>query len=223
MIRFLLKKNPYFGIPFEIYLILGGFFIVFTQKGDLVLWFNTLHNPVLDQIMVVFTLGGSGLLGVLCILILLFYRFYHSLLLAVTFGLTVGLVTLLKHTLFTNFDRPLKYFGENSGLHLVEGVTVHSYNSFPSGHSAEAFAVLAMLSFLVKNQKLGLFFFFLALIISLSRPYLVQHFFMDTYAGAGIGVMISSLVFYFFEKKTNLKEKDFWNRKLGQRKELLEK
>lgn len=214
MFRFLSEKNPYFGVPFELYIVLGGIFIAFTQKGDVVIWLNTLHNPVLDQIMAGFTLGGSGLLGVFCILVLLFYRFYHALVMAVSFGISAILVGILKHTVFANFDRPLKYFGENAGLHLVEGVTVHSYNSFPSGHSAEAFAVLAMLSFFVKNQKLGLLFFFLALIISLSRPYLVQHFFMDTYAGAGIGVMISSLVFYFFETRTTLKEKNFWNKKL---------
>ena len=69
------------------------------------------------------------------------------------------------------------------------------WNSFPSGHTACAFAIYFCLSMMVKNNWLKFFFFFLALLTAFTRVYLSQHFFMDVYGGSLVGAF-SALVAY---------------------------
>ncbi len=101
-----------------------------------------------------------------------------------------------------NIYRPAKYFElfENYKLHLVEGVKIHSLQSFPSGHTATAFSIFLTLALITKNHVLKLFCFVIAVLVAYSRVYLSQHFFVDIAAGTVIGVVFIVLAFYYFER-----------------------
>ena len=96
--------------------------------------------------------------------------------------------------------RPSKFFElyETYKLHLIDGVKMHSLQSFPSGHTATAFNIFIMLAFIVKSNTLKLLFFIMAVLVAYSRVYLSQHFLMDITAGSVVGVTIMVLVFIWF-------------------------
>ena len=59
-----------------------------------------------------------------------------------------------------------------------------------------AFAIFTLVALLIKNKKGGaLVLFILAIIVGLSRIYLVQHFLKDVYLGGIMGVLIAFLIF----------------------------
>jgi len=51
---------------------------------------------------------------------------------------------------------------------------------------------------------LGLLFFLMAFLVSISRIYLLQHFFVDTYFGAIIGVVTTLICYHLFERSEKL-------------------
>lgn len=208
----LIKKQPLFFSLFLTYLILGAYWLLNQEKGGFVLWLNARHTPFWDGFFKYFTFLGDGIFFGIIVLVFLMYRYYYALMGLVTF-LTSGVLfsQVLKKTIFRSFPRPKGYFGEDFPLNYVEGVTAHAHQSFPSGHTATAFALFCMLSLMVKNKAWGVLFFICAWLVAVSRSYLILHFFIDTYFGAIIGVLCGLLTFYFFEK-SNLSQNPKWQR-----------
>ena len=134
---------------------------------------------------------------------LLFYRAGASLFVLVS-QLALGIVThIIKVTVAA--PRPKLFFGNNFpnvALHRVEGVVVHSTNSFPSGHTAAVFSLMLCLTLIFnKKPQLTPIFFILAVLAAYSRIYLSQHFAEDVLAGSLVGVLITLLVYYFYQRK----------------------
>jgi membrane-associated phospholipid phosphatase len=111
-------------------------------------------------------------------------------------------VNLFKKVFLDEMYRPSKYFElfETYKLHLVEGVKLHSLQSFPSGHTATAFSVFLMLALITKNRWGKLALFFGAVLVAYSRVYISQHFLIDITAGSIISVVLMVLSFYWVEK-----------------------
>ncbi len=106
----------------------------------------------------------------------------------------------LKH--YFNHPRPLTYFlkaFDNFPVHLIDGVHYHSgHNSFPSGHTMAAFSIFTALALFTKNKYFQLLYFVLALLVGISRIYLVQHFLDDVIFGASVGVILGIIAYYIF-------------------------
>lgn len=93
-------------------------------------------------------------------------------------------------------------------LHIIKGVDVHSFGSFPSGHTATAFTFALLIGLLIQSTGLSLLCIFAALLISYTRIYLSQHFPLDVAAGmivAVLSVSLSLLIQKWFDKKRYLK------------------
>ena len=74
--------------------------------------------------------------------------------------------------------------------------------SFPSGHTMSAFALwTSMAIFFRKNDIWAFSFLIVAILVGVSRVYLVQHFPEDVLLGSFLGVFIAFFVDYFFERK----------------------
>lgn len=194
------SKNLYFFTLLVCYLFLGCFVLFSVRKGDEVIWLNQFHATFSDFFFQYITHLGDGLFCVLLSLsFLAFKKYKNALLIFLSFASSGILAQLLKRLAFPDMPRPTAYLSEkNINWHFVEGVEILSSNSFPSGHTATAFATFLMLALISKHKVwAGVFFFLLAFLVGLSRMYLLQHFFIDTYFGAMLGVVCTLLVYYF--------------------------
>jgi len=73
-------------------------------------------------------------------------------------------------------------------------------HSFPSGHSASAFALCLSLAIILKKRVWQLAMFLAAITIAYSRVYLSQHFLVDIWAGSAIGTLVAA-VYWQYEQK----------------------
>lgn len=209
-----LPKNRTFFILLALYLVIGLLFLLQTAHGDGILWMNARRSPVFDWFFLYGTRLGEPITYLILTLLLLFVQFRTALVVPLIGFSALGLSHLTK-ALFLQ-ERPMTYFQRlnrweelqiQEGYQLAEGLT-----SFPSGHTLSAFALFGFLAF-SSSQKgwtaVGLFG--LALIVAISRVYLVQHFVEDVLFGSIIGVLLALfwhwLQFVLFPERVR-----FWNR-----------
>ena len=221
MIR-IIRENKGFFACFAIFVVAGAWYIFEYPKGHDVLLLNRLHGGFIDYIFRFLTYLGDGYAYVVFILLLLFFRFYYALI-ALVSSIGGGLLgQLAKRIFFPDQPRPKLYFKDLKDLSFLDGVEVHSYFSFPSGHTITAFTIFLLIALMVNNKRLGMLFFCGAFLTGISRIYLVQHFFMDVYAGAIIGTMVTLLVYYIFHKFINVDKNPWLNRRLYRRTKAVE-
>lgn len=101
-------------------------------------------------------------------------------------------------------------FSNQSLIHYVKGVTIHSINSFPSGHTGTAFTYALLIGLFTKTKFWVLPAFVGAILVGYSRIYLGQHFPLDV--GAGILVAFSTMLLslpiqMFFSKRQTQNQK----------------
>jgi membrane-associated phospholipid phosphatase len=196
--RGFLRNNSSFLILYLITIVFLLPFLLFLPKGNIHLYINNLHSNWTDSFFKYITNLGSGLFVVFVALVFLFISFRKTIIIAVS-GIVCGIsVQILKQIIFKEMVRPSKFFEGVRSLHLIDGVTMLSYNSFPSGHSASVFALCLCLAAYSRYKIWKIILFFIALIVAFSRVYLSQHFLIDTYFGSLIGVLMASITYIYF-------------------------
>ena len=159
-----------------------------TEKGTLELWINSYHNVPSDIFFKNITHLGDGIILIAPILVLLFVRYSYTILLTWATLIHMLVVVLCKRILFHGIPRPAEYLADIP-FYTVPGVSLHHWNSFPSGHTASAFMLACILSMIFSKKVWPQIIFLLtAILIGFSRVYLMQHFFMDVLAGSLAGV-----------------------------------
>lgn len=73
------------------------------------------------------------------------------------------------------------------------------YLSFPSGHTTTAFALAVVLAHFFPGGRA--LWFLLAVLVGLSRLYLVEHFLADVVAGAGLGFAVGWAVVWLSNRR----------------------
>ncbi len=201
----ILNVNRYFVVPYLVFLLISIVTIIFVSKAQIHIELNKLNSPFLDQFFKRVTLLGNGIFYLLLLIVLLLYSYRWSIAFVASVAISNLMVFIGKQILFKEALRPTLYFEiyGNYKLHLVEGVKLHTLDSFPSGHATTAFTLFIMLAFVVRNNTLKFLCFVLALLIGYSRIYLSQHFLVDVVAGSVIGV-ISVLLMWYLSKKWEL-------------------
>lgn len=198
----LLKENRWFLIPTLVFLLIAIILMFSYSKTELHILSNEANSPFLDFFFKYTTHLGDGKMIAVLFIVLLFvkYRFAFAFL-AGSLSASVA-VNLAKRFILNENYRPSKYFEifETYQLHFVEGVKIHSNNSFPSGHTATAFNVFFTLALLTKNNGLKFLYFVLAVLIAYSRVYLSQHFLIDITASSVIGILFILIFWVWFEK-----------------------
>lgn len=207
----LLKDNSPFLIPYLLFLTAGAILIGKYEKGNEILYINSLHSTFFNHFFVWVTKLAElpGLIFVL--LVTLYISYGKGLITLLNILATAGLVQFLKHVVFDSQVRPAEFFKNTHDLLFVPGVQMAYHNSFPSGHTATAFAMFFTLSLFSKNKWMGSLFFVLALLVGISRVYLMQHFFRDVYVGSAIGVLVPAVLWLTFAQSgyyTRLKWRD---------------
>ena len=193
-----LQENLYFSIAFLDFIFIGGLALLLLQQGDLLLYFSEHRTPFWDFFFSYGTKLGEEWAYVGCLIYFLFIRFRYALLIPIT-GLIVTIISFLSKSFFLH-PRPSTYYkalGSFGDINLVEGVyVVKGLSSFPSGHTMSGFTLFTLVALLVsKKRGMAVLLFSIALIVGLSRVYLVQHFLKDVYLGSIMGGIIALLIF----------------------------
>ncbi|MGB0167575.1 MAG: phosphatase PAP2 family protein, partial [Luteibaculum sp.] len=103
--------------------------------------------------------------------------------------LGAGLVVILgKLWLFAEVKRPKTVMDHYEFYHWVEGVSLRSNHSFPSGHTQAAFSVFCFFSLCTQNKVLQSLCLVAAILVGYSRIYISQHFLPDVVVGSFLGV-----------------------------------
>ncbi len=172
-------------------ILLIGFIISLTrEKGDFFLRVNEAHTPFLDQFFKLATYLGEGWLFAIILVILLFIRYSWFLILAIAAVIQILVVNIFQRGLAADWPRPVQFYKDTGiDLNLVDGVDVHYWHAFPSGHTATAFTIAMFFIFITKRAWLEIVLLALAVLVGLSRIYFAQHFLVDVVGGAFVGVM----------------------------------
>ncbi len=207
MIRFL-RKTKVFSIPF--FVLVGGLsvLLLFYSKVEVELWVNARNSTFLDYFFRYFTNLGDGLAAILLSLGFIFFNIRKGILLLSGFLLSGFIIQVLKNLVFPDILRPVALMGQTYSLHLVEGVRIWSFYSFPSGHTGTAFALFFCLAAFTERKWLQFTALIFAALIAYSRMYLSQHFLPDVITGAVIGTFASLSLLVLFEQKNLFRNLD---------------
>lgn len=148
-------------------------------------WIQTLHTPVGDTVMCLITkLGDAGIFWILLTLVLLILPKTRRWGVILAAGLVVDLV--LCNVILKPLVERIRPFDVNTAVQVL--ISKPKDYSFPSGHTAASFTVVAGL-YLAGAGKLWKPALVLAVLIAFSRLYLYVHYPTDVLGGIIVGLM----------------------------------
>ena len=193
----ILFQQRYFLIPFLIVIITGFFLMLVFSKTELFLWINSQYNPFFDQFFKFNTLLGDGWMTIVVVCGMLFFKYRYAVLMTLAYAYSSMAVQILK--ILFNAPRPVKFFENITPIRTIDGYAMHEWNSFPSGHTASAFTLAVVLSYILSYKYSHWILIPLAVLTAFSRVYLAQHFMEDIIAGSLIAVIMTLQLIYWLE------------------------
>ena len=218
-----IKGNSVFLVLFAIVFTGIGIALLTIDKADLHLWLNSYHTSIGDWFFRHYTRVPEYAVYIIA-LFMLFWKAGASIYLLSAEALGGIVVQIVKH--IVRAPRPSVFFdlkNHPDALPVVDGVRLHSSNSFPSGHTNTFFILFFVVSIVVwyylwyerkhdsnhstqQVDKQGLCYsiilqvicFILAIMGAYSRIYLSQHFAADIFAGGIIGIASVLILYPFF-------------------------
>jgi len=148
---------------------------------------NAYHPFLLNVFFINYTFIGDGIFALCLIAAIFFYykRKQQGFALLYSFLISGLLVQLIKN--LVDSPRPRLFFEAGQYLHFINGVSLANNSSFPSGHTATAFAIATVMALMLKDKSWQLLLLIAAVLVGYSRIYLAQHFLLDVIIGALIG------------------------------------
>lgn len=191
----LLAKTKVFLTCYMLFLIAGGILLLLMPKGDEIIFFNSIHTRFLNQLFYYITHLAEWPVVVFILIVGIFSSLGRGLVVAIIMGLLAIPINILKKVVFADMVRPSVFFQNKVVLDFIPGLIILQQHSFPSGHTASAFAMFFLVNVFVGDGKWGIFTFLVALAVGISRMYLLQHFFIDVYFGSLIGVSFAFILY----------------------------
>lgn len=187
-------------------------------KPELHMLLNSYHSSLQDTFFKYYSMLAEWPLYAIALLPLLWKKVKMTIFFAMC-ELTGGsILQILKHIIST--DRPVSVFEHYAymDLPLVQGVTMHHGNSFPSGHASTFFmfctccVIIQAYSYIQRDKpySLGKKILFNTMLIALlvvaavgaySRVYLSQHFLADVCVGSVIGFITPFMMYLLLWNK----------------------
>lgn len=193
MIRNSHKNLVIIKLLYIVFFVVIFWFVYMETKRELHLAINSYHSSFFDIFFKYITHLGDGIMFGVLVVLFFFKNKRVSLIVAFSGILTLLLTGFFKKIVFKGMPRPIEFFGKDNALHLIEGVKMAHWNSFPSGHTMAAFAIATVLIYTTTNFYLRLLYLLLAILAGFSRVYLSQHFMMDILAGSALGIFAGLL------------------------------
>lgn len=215
--KMLLKSKTYF-ILLILWLIFLCIPILIFSKENSFIAVNIHRSLFMDILATGFTAMGDGLFVIALIIILfLCKRRLISINLLASYLISGLVAQILKHIF--PLPRPFGVIKDHI-VYTAPWSHLHTWGSFPSGHTTSAFAAATTICLFTKSKKLKIVVFCMACMTAYSRVYLGQHFIEDVWFGTLFGTLSSIFCFMIFlawvkhreskqSIKSNLFEYDF--------------
>jgi membrane-associated phospholipid phosphatase len=198
----LICKNSLF---YKINLLLIITFVVFLcvfSRTEGFIFLNNFHTKNLKIFFQNITFLGDGLFTFLVSsVILVFFKKHRKLaLLLILAYLLSGIFSQIFKTIITS-PRPSVYFAAHKYKFYLDTFANSrvGFRSFPSGHSASAFAMATVFSTYFTRKHFTVFSLVFGILIGYSRIYLAHHFLIDVLGGALIGILFASLSIVWYD------------------------
>lgn len=191
-----------FVFTFLLFELAGVLFVLTHSREEQMRLINLNHTVFFDYFFLFITSTAEVVLPIIVLFYIIFKKRELIKPYAFSYAMSTLVVQVLKHLVFSSALRPISYFKSSLiNWHLVEGLTINEFNSFPSGHTNAAWWMYFWLAFLLPSNMLGFLMGLLAFGVAYSRVYLFQHFPIDTLFGAFFGFSSSMIAYYFFVLK----------------------
>jgi membrane-associated phospholipid phosphatase len=211
----LLFQNRWFLVPFLLVWLAAGFCQFYYTQNYISISFNQAWTPSLDLIFKYGTHLGDGRFIAFSSFILLLFSYRKALLVLFSYCASGTVTLLFKCLIFPLAPRPSQVFSKSlPWLHSIPDISLLSFSSFPSGHTASAFALFSLLALFSHNSLLRFLCLFPAVCVALARVYLLQHFLIDVFVGASLGVLSSFMLSFYLQKYWEAKPKSWHQRGL---------
>ena len=123
-----------------------------------------------------------------------------ALFILLNFLISTLLTQIPKNFIWNSVSRPMGSGISQDQFHRVEGVDMHLWNSFPSGHSASAATLFLFLATLSNKTFIHFICGIMMLLFGYSRIYLYMHFPEDVFVGLIIGIISMMISKYFLDR-----------------------
>jgi len=184
--------------------LLGGLLLIATSaffgRIPVFLLLNTDGGVFMDQFFKWATWGAEGWVWVPFLAIVFGWFKKDFKLIVLNFLLSTLFTQIPKRFIWDNISRPIASGIPLNEIHTVPGVVMHSWNSFPSGHTATAFTLFLLTIYLFPTKWVFAIGAIFAMICAYSRVYLGQHFPMDLGGGMVVAVISSQLSILIHQK-----------------------
>jgi membrane-associated phospholipid phosphatase len=192
--------------------ILGGLLLIATSaylgRIPVFLFFNTDGGALMDQFFKWATWGAEGWVWIPFLAIVFGWFKKDFKLIVLNFLLSTLFTQIPKRFIWDTISRPIASGIPLNEIHTVPGVVMHSWNSFPSGHTATAFTLFLLTIYLFPTKWVFAIGAIFAMVCAYSRVYLGQHFPMDLGGGIIVAVMSVQLSIVIHQKISNRKIKN---------------
>lgn len=206
------KHSLYFFLLI-MYLFVGLFILMITPMETPLLYIAQFQSVWTNRFFYIVTSLGEPITYFVLFIFYLFKRYYSAFLI-----ILVGLLSLL-------ISIPMKWAFSHArpgtvlenreiweGLTKIEGLQIDtSFTSFPSGHTFAAFALYTLIVLLAgKNNWVAIISFVAAMLVAISRLFLLQHFLKDVLFGSFCGV-VTAISLYLIMEVNFRSRKGWWN------------
>ena len=178
------------------------FFLCFFSKSEGFIFLNRFHTKTLNIFFQNITFFGDGIFIIfVSLMILIFLKKHRKLAFLLLLAYLVSGVFAQIFKLFISAPRPSVYFEMHHYKYYLDTFANSrvGFRSFPSGHSASAFAMATIFSIYSNRKYVCIFSLVFGILVGYSRIYLAHHFLIDVLGGVFIGILSGSLSVIWYD------------------------
>lgn len=192
------SSRRFFFLLVSIYVLIMQFVLLYLDKGEEIKYLCVQRTGMLTDVFKLITHLGEWV-PIVALGLFLLLQNKKVFLCALASFLPLDLIMILiKNAL--EMPRPLSYFPKGEII-PIENFEPLYHNSMPSGHTFTAFFVATFICFFYSlNKSWQLIIFSLAILVGISRMYLMCHFVEDVFAGSILGIIAGILPAFIYNK-----------------------
>ena len=173
---------------------------LFWGKNEAFLYLNANLGLLADKVFEYSSYLAEGWIWIPYFIVLVGLYKKDKAFILMNFLISTLLTQFAKNFIFGTAMRPMASGLDATQIHTVAGVEIHTFNSFPSGHTATAFTLFLLTTYLFPNKYVLTIGIVYAMVCGYSRIYLAQHFPLDLAGGIFVALLTLPISIFIREK-----------------------